>query len=103
MRAHVSGSKSSNDGWLAITKHIGPYEHLLATVKWRKLKWYGHVTRSDGLTKVMLAGTVEGRRRRGQAEKRWADKIAEWTGISFAGLERTDEEVRHDAPLRFFT
>ena len=28
--------------------HIGLYEYLLATVKRRKLKWYGHVTRSDG-------------------------------------------------------
>ena len=37
-----------------IVKHIGPYEDLLATVKRRKLKWYGHVTRSDGLTKVIL-------------------------------------------------
>ena len=27
-------------------KHIGPYEDILATVKRRKLKWYGHVTRS---------------------------------------------------------
>ena len=30
-------------------KHIGPYEDILATVKRRKLKCYGHVTRSDGL------------------------------------------------------
>ena len=43
-----------------IVKHIGPYEDLLATVKRRKLKWYGHVTRSDGLSKVILQGTVEG-------------------------------------------
>ena len=51
-----------------IVKHIGPYEDLLATVKRRKLKWYGHVTRSDGLTKVILQGTVEegaGRKRAG--------------------------------------
>ena len=52
-----------------IIKHIGPYEDNLATVNRRKLKWYGHVTKSDGLTKVILQGTVEGRRRRGQAEK----------------------------------
>ena len=42
-----------------ILKHIGPYEDLLATVKRRKLKWHGHVTRSDGLTKMILQGTVE--------------------------------------------
>ena len=58
------------------------YEDLLATVKRRKLKWYGHVTRPDGLTKVILQGTVEGSRRRGRLRKRWIDNIAEWTGKS---------------------
>ena len=67
-----------------IVKHIGPYEDLLATVKRRKLKWYGHVTRSDGLSKVILQGTVEGSRRRGRPKKSWSDNIAEWTGKSFA-------------------
>ena len=67
-----------------IVKHIGPYEDLLATVKRRKLKWYGHVTRSDGLSKVILQGTVEGSRTRGRPKKSWSDNIAEWTGKSFA-------------------
>ena len=67
-----------------ITKHIGPYEDLLATVKRRKLKWYGHVTRSDGLTKVILQERVKGKRRRSRPKKRWTDNIAEWTGKSFA-------------------
>ena len=31
---------------------IGPYEDLLTSVKKRKLKWYGHVTRSSGLAKT---------------------------------------------------
>ena len=55
---------------------IGPYEDLLTTVKRRKLKWYGHVTRSSGLTK-----TVQGGRRRGRQRKRWEDNIKEWTGL----------------------
>ena len=67
-----------------IIKNIGPYEDILATVKRRKLKWYGHVTRSDGLTKVILQGTFEGSRRRGRPKKSWIDNIAEWTGKSFA-------------------
>ena len=68
-----------------ITKRIGPYEDLLATVKLRKLKWYGHVTGSDGLTKVILQGTIkliEGKRRKSRPKKRWTD-IMEWTSISF--------------------
>ena len=28
---------------------IGPYEDLMTSVKRRKLKWYGHVTRSSRL------------------------------------------------------
>ena len=66
-----------------IIKHIGPYEDLLATVK-RQLKWYGHVIRSDGLTKVILQGTVEGSRRWGRPKMSWIDNIAGWTGKSFA-------------------
>ena len=41
---------------------IGPYEDLLSTVKRRKLKWYGHVTRSSGLAKTILQGTLQGGR-----------------------------------------
>ena len=37
---------------------IGPYENLLTSVKRRKLKWYGLVTRSSGLAKIILRGTV---------------------------------------------
>ena len=39
---------------------IGPYEELLSTVKWCKMKWYGHVTRPLGLAKTVLQGTVQG-------------------------------------------
>ena len=70
-----------------IIKHIGPYEDLLATIKRRKRKWYGHVTRSDDLTKVILQGTVEGSRRRGRPKKIWIENIAEWNGISFADTQ----------------
>ena len=36
-----------------IERAIGPYEDLLTTVKRRKLKWYGHVSRSSGLSKKL--------------------------------------------------
>ena len=39
------------------------HEDLLTVVKRRKLQWYGHFSRSSGLTKIILQGTVkEGRR-----------------------------------------
>ena len=51
----------------------------LTTVKKCKLKWFGHVSRSAGLAKTILQGTVQGRKRRGRQKKRWENNIAEWT------------------------
>ena len=66
-----SGFNHSTNGW---------YEDLLTSVKRRKLKWYGYVTRSSGLAKTILQGTVQGGRRRGRRRKRWEDNIKVWTG-----------------------
>ena len=70
---------------------IGPYEDLLTTVKRRKLKWFGHVTRSSGLAKTILQGTVQGGRRRGRQRKRWEDNIKEWTGLEWNIMLRKAE------------
>ena len=43
-----------------IQQAIGPHEDFLTIVKRRKLQWYGHVSRSSGLTKTFLKGTVKG-------------------------------------------
>ena len=74
-----------------ITKEIGEHDSLLSIVKSRKLKWYGHVTRSSGLSKTILQGTVEGKRKTGRPRKRWSCNIQEWTGLSFAESQRTAE------------
>ena len=74
-RDHVTNEKVGN----RIRQAIGPYEDLLTTVKKRKLRWYGHKTRSTGLAKMILQGTVQGGRRRGRQKKRWED-VTEWTG-----------------------
>ena len=50
---------------------IGNYEELLPLVIRRKLRWFGLVTRSSGLSKVCLQGTVEGQRKRGRQKTRW--------------------------------
>ena len=62
---------------------IGPHEDLLTIVKRRKLQRYGHVSRSSGLAKTILQGTVKGGRRQGRQRKRWEDNIREWTGLEF--------------------
>jgi hypothetical protein len=65
-----------------IRQAIGPHEDLLTTVKKRKLQWYGHVSRTSGIAKTILQGTVQGGRKRGRQKKRWEDNIREWTGLS---------------------
>ena len=63
---------------------IGEYDELLTLVKKWKLKWFGHVSRSSGLAKTTLQGTVKGKRKRGRQEKRWENNIKEWTDMDFA-------------------
>ena len=75
-----------------IRRLVGRVEELLTTVKKRKLKWYGHVSRSTGLSKTILQGTVNGSRRRGRQKKRWEDNIKEWTGLDFAVSQRAVED-----------
>ena len=70
---------------------IGAHEDLLTTVKRRKLQWYGHVSRSSGLAKTILQGTVKGGRRQGGQRKRWEDNIREWTGPGFGKSQRAVE------------
>ena len=54
---------------IKIQQAIRPHEDLLTIVKTRKLKWYGHVSRSSGLAKTILQGTVKGGRRQGRQQQ----------------------------------
>ena len=67
-----------------IQQAIGSHEDLLTIVKSRKLQWYGHVSRSSGLAKTILQGTVKGGRTQGRQRERWEGNIREWTGLEFA-------------------
>ena len=90
-RDHISNVEVRN----RTRQAIGPHEDLLTTVKRCKLKWYGHVTRSSGLAKTILQGTVQGGRRRGRQKKRWEDNIPEWTGMTL-GATMTKAERREE-------
>ena len=64
-----------------IQQATGPHEDLLTILKRRKLQWYGHVSRSSGLAKTILqgtvTGTVKGGRRQHRHRKRWKGNIRE--------------------------
>ena len=75
-----------------IQNAIGVHDDLLTIVKKRKLRWYGHISRSSGMAKTILQGTVKGARRRGRQKQRWEDNIKEWTGMGFGDSLRAAED-----------
>ena len=86
-------ARKTNEFVFAQVKTLaGPQEPLLTIVKRRKLSWFGHVTRHNGLTKTILQGTLEGGRRRGRQAKAWMDNIKEWTRMDSPTLIRKAED-----------
>ena len=76
---HVTNEEVRN----RIQNAIGVHDDLLTMVKKRKLRWYGHISRSSDMAKTILQGTVKGAERRGRQKKRWEDNIKEWTVMGF--------------------
>ena len=68
------------------------HDNLLTMVKKRKLRWYGHISRSSGMAKTNLQGTVKGARRRGRQKKSWEDNVKEWTEMGFGDSLRAAED-----------
>ena len=52
------------------------------------------MSRSSGLAKTILQGTVKEGRRQGGQRKRWEDNIREWTGLEFAKSQERAVENR---------
>ena len=82
---HVTNEEVRN----RIQNAIGVHDDLLTMIKKRKLRWYGHISRSSGMAKTILQGTVKGARRRGRQKERRRDwKITSKNGREW-GLEIT--------------
>ena len=65
MRRHVTNEEVRN----RIQNAIGVHNDLLTMVKKRKLRWYGYISRSSGMAKTILQGTVKGEARRRGRQK----------------------------------
>ena len=52
-----------------ISEAICPHDDLLAIIKKHKLRWYGHMTRSSGLAKTIMQGTINSRIYRGRPRR----------------------------------
>ena len=70
---HITNTEVSNKN----TKANVPRENLLTKVKKRKLKWYGHVTRSSGLAKFYKGQSKD---REGEKDKEGKRRIASPNG-----------------------
>ena len=62
---HVTNHEVRN----RIQNATGVHDDLLTMVKKQKLRLYGHISRSSGMAKTILQGTVKGARRRGRQKK----------------------------------
>ena len=86
---HISWKDHVTDEELhaKIQQAIGPHEDL-TIVKRRKLQWYGHVSRSSGLAKTVLLGTVKGeedKADRGRGGKTASENGQAWSSPSPRG------------------
>ena len=72
--------------------------NIVRVIKWRRMRWAGHVARMDeerGVYRV-LVGKPEGRRPLGRPRRRWVDNIgwisrrmdvSVWTGLGWRRIE----------------
>jgi hypothetical protein len=66
---------------------------LLKEIKTRKLKYFGHIKRHNGLEKIILEGVVPGRRGQGRPRKQWVQDVMDELGM-------TASDARHLAQDR---
>src|ERR1043165_6180135 len=77
--------KRTND-WVCKTAGILEDETLLQSILRARLKFFGHVMRSNGLEKEIMMACGEGIRKQGRPRKRWMDMIYESTGMNLEDL-----------------
>ena len=72
---------------------IGEYDDLQTLVKKRKLRWFGHTSRSSGLAKTILQGTVRGKKAdRRRSGKTISKSGQEWTLTAQLGQLKTGHD-----------
>ena len=72
------GAKKTNE-W--VIEQVQPHMSLLNIIERGKLKYCGHILRSDNsMEKMIMQGKVE-RKRKGRPKSRWLDEVMEKLGI----------------------
>ena len=82
----ISWTEKRTNDWVRKTADIVEDESLLQSMLRARLRFFGHVMRSNGLEKEMMLACGEGCRKQGRPRKRWMDTIHETTGMNLADL-----------------
>ena len=56
---------------------------LAVTIKKRKLQYFRHLIRQNGIQRLLLEGKIEGKRGCGRSRIMWMDNIKAWTGLKY--------------------
>jgi hypothetical protein len=71
-------------------EEVKPKRSLEAKICQLKLRYFGHVMRTEGtLEQDIMLGKVEGHRRQGRPWLHWIDSIKEATGLSLEVLKES--------------
>ena len=81
--------KKTND---EVLRRINCNDRLLDILNKRKLKFVGHVMRSESLGKNLLTGMVLGNRGRGRPKTRYSDNIRDICGLTMVQVERKAQD-----------
>ena len=78
----------------SILQELEIKRELLGHVRKRNLTYYGHLCRDHGcqITKTVVEGYVEGRRRRGRPRKQYIGNIKHWTQLTTSQCVRAAED-----------
>jgi len=69
-----------------VLERVDQHRKLLAMVKTRKLKYFGHISRHASLKNDIMLGTMPGLRRQGGQRKQLIDDLTEWSNNSIPDL-----------------
>ena len=70
----------------SVLKEISPEYSLEGLMLKLKLKYFGHLMRTDSLEKTLMLGKIEGQRRRGHLRMRWLNGITNSMDIRLSKL-----------------
>ena len=81
LKIPYTAHRTNHSVYTEVQNMVGRYESLLSTVKKRKMTWFGHINRGNGLATTMLQGMVDGKRGRGRPRISWMDNIRKWSTL----------------------